>query len=97
MSPQTLEAGYWRAYREFYEWGSIARSAWTKSEWSARLRHLAYSGGWKKFEPAWDLVIRMKKMASFLPVLEGVLNAASGRDRKANLLLRRPNPEQSRP
>jgi radical SAM superfamily enzyme YgiQ (UPF0313 family) len=96
LSSQTLEAGYWRAYREFYSWGSIARSAWTKHEWSARLRHLAYSGGWKKCEPAWDLVIRMKQVASFLPLLEGVLDAASGRDGKAEQLSKSALPEQSR-
>ena len=27
MSAATLEAGYWRAYRDFYRWGSIARGA----------------------------------------------------------------------
>jgi radical SAM superfamily enzyme YgiQ (UPF0313 family) len=27
LSPQALEAGYWRAYQEFYRWGSIFRGA----------------------------------------------------------------------
>ena len=39
------------------------------------LRHLAYAGGWKKFEPLWDFVIRIKRISSFLPLLEGILNA----------------------
>ena len=30
MSPEALEAGYWRAYRDFYRWGSILRGARTK-------------------------------------------------------------------
>ena len=30
MSAETLEAGYWRAYRDFYRWSSIGRGAWTK-------------------------------------------------------------------
>ena len=38
-----------------------------------RLRHLAYAGGWKKFEPVWDRVIRAKRVAHFLPLLEAVL------------------------
>src|SRR6266511_1644099 len=32
MSAESLEAGYWRAYRDFYRWGSIFRGAWTKFE-----------------------------------------------------------------
>src|SRR5512133_1267566 len=31
LSPAALEAGYWRAYRDFYRWGSICKSAATKS------------------------------------------------------------------
>ena len=58
MKAEDLEAGYWRAYREFYRWGSIFRGALTKPSWPGRARHLAYAGGWKKFEPLWDWVIR---------------------------------------
>ena len=29
LTPEALEAGYWRAYRDFYRWGSIVRGAWT--------------------------------------------------------------------
>ncbi len=73
MSPDALEAGYWRAYHDFYRWGSIFQSAWTKDSPVARLRHVAYAGGWKKFEPVWDWVIRAKRVTSFLPVLESIL------------------------
>ena len=51
LSAEELEAGYWRAYREFYRWGAIVRGAFTKDSARGRLRHLAYAGGWKKFEP----------------------------------------------
>ena len=44
-----------------------------------RLRHLAYAGGWKKLEPAWDAVIRSRQIAHALPVLEHVLAAFGGR------------------
>jgi hypothetical protein len=40
----------------------------------ARARHLAYAGGWKKFEPVWDLAIRGNQVLRALPVLEGVLS-----------------------
>ena len=75
MSPEVLEAGYWGAYRDFYSWYSIYQAAATKRTTVGQLRHLAYTGGWKKFEPFWDLVIRLKRVTSFLPLLEGVLNA----------------------
>ena len=74
MTAEALEAGYWRAYRDFYRWSSIFRGAWAKAGWGERLRHLAYAGGWKKFEPLWDLVIRAKRVAHMLPVLEAVLS-----------------------
>ncbi len=41
---------------------------------SGGLRHAAYAAGWKKFEPLWDLVIRAKRTALMLPVLETVLS-----------------------
>jgi hypothetical protein len=37
---------------------------------------VAYAGGWKKFEPAWDWVIRLRRVSSFLPVLESILEGA---------------------
>ena len=53
MTPEQLEEGYWSAYREFYRWSAIARSALQKEAWTGRLRHFAYAAGWKKFEPLW--------------------------------------------
>ena len=51
MSADDLEQGYRRAYRDFYRWGSILRGASAHGELRAGLRHAAYAGGWKKFEP----------------------------------------------
>lgn len=73
MTPQALEEGYWKAYRQFYRWGSILRGAATKPNLVGAMRHVAYAGGWKKFEPLWDLVIRARRASNMLPVLEGVL------------------------
>jgi radical SAM superfamily enzyme YgiQ (UPF0313 family) len=73
ISPLELESGYWRAYRNYYRWGSILRSARAHESLAASLRHLAYSAGWKKFEPLWDWVIRMRRVGSFLPLLETLL------------------------
>ena len=74
MTADELEAGYWRAYREFYRWGSIVRGAVGARRRSlAGLRHLAYAAGWKKFEPLWDVVIRARRAGMMLPVLETIL------------------------
>ena len=78
LTAEALEAGYWRAYRDFYRWSSILQGAWTRERWTDRLRHVAYAAGWKKFEPAWDLIIKAKRASNMLPVLETIL-AAFGR------------------
>src|SRR6266566_1394106 len=79
LTPQQLEDGYWRAYRDFYRWGAIWRGASSKAGLRSRLRHLAYAGGWKKFEPLWDLLIRSKQVLHALPVLETILTGFGSR------------------
>ncbi|MCX6047892.1 MAG: radical SAM protein [Chloroflexi bacterium] len=73
MTPAALEAGYWRAYADFYRWSAIFKGASTKPDAISKLRHVAYAGGWKKFEPAWDWLIRARRVAHLRPMLEGVL------------------------
>jgi radical SAM superfamily enzyme YgiQ (UPF0313 family) len=70
---EVLEEGYWRAYREFYRWGSIWQGASTKPTLAGRLRHIGYAGGWKKLEPLWDWVIRARRVNQLLPMLETIL------------------------
>ena len=74
LTPETLERGYWWAYEQFYRWGSIFQGAWTKPTALGKLRHLAYAGGWKKFEPLWDWVIRARRVNQLLPMLESLLS-----------------------
>ncbi|MCP5095312.1 MAG: B12-binding domain-containing radical SAM protein, partial [Chloroflexi bacterium] len=76
LSPGQLEAGYWQSYRDFYRWGSIFQGAKTKGRLSTALRHVAYAGGWKKFEPFWDMVIRLKRVTHLLALLETVLEGS---------------------
>jgi radical SAM superfamily enzyme YgiQ (UPF0313 family) len=73
LTPEELEEGYWRAYKDFYRWGSIFKGAFAKHDWTDRLRHIAYAGGWKRFEPLWDAVIRAKRVLYMLPILETIL------------------------
>ena len=72
--PTELERGYHWAYREFYRWKSIVRGASAHGDLMAGLRHLAYSAGWKKFEPLWDFIIRARRAGTMLPVLETILS-----------------------
>jgi hypothetical protein len=73
LTPESLEAGYWHAYREFYRWRNIFQASQEHHGFTNQLRHIAYAGGWKKFEPLWDWVIRAKRVTNMLPVLERVL------------------------
>ena len=79
MSPDTLEAGYRRAYREFYRWSSILRSARATESVSGRLRHLAYTGGWKKLEPIWNFIIKCGVVGRMAPLLESILGERPAR------------------
>jgi radical SAM superfamily enzyme YgiQ (UPF0313 family) len=74
LTPEALEAGYHWAYREFYRWSSIARAALAHESSKHQAKHFAYSAGWKKFERAWNLVIRLRQLRQMTPVLEGVLS-----------------------
>jgi radical SAM superfamily enzyme YgiQ (UPF0313 family) len=87
MSAEVLVAGYRQAYRDFYAWSSILRGAGAHATAHQRLRHLAYAGGWKRFEPFWDVVIRAGRVSRMLPLLEATLDAY-GRARR-----RDPDPE----
>jgi radical SAM superfamily enzyme YgiQ (UPF0313 family) len=73
MSIPTLEAGYHEAYQSFYSWANIVRGARSHASPARSLKHLAYSGGWKKLEPVWDAVIRARRLGGMRPMLESVL------------------------
>lgn len=73
MTPTQLENGYHHAYDRFYQWSNILRGALTKDP-SGALRHLAYAGGWKKFEWLWHALIRMRQVTLGLPLLERALD-----------------------
>jgi len=79
MTPEALEAGYWRAYRRFYTWPAIIRAALTKPHARGRWRHLAYAGGWKKFEFLWGPVVRTRMVGRMRPLLEAVLAGTAQR------------------
>jgi radical SAM superfamily enzyme YgiQ (UPF0313 family) len=73
MSAETLETGYWKSYEHFYGWKNIGRSAWRKTGVLGVARHALYVTAWKKMDPLWALLIRLRKLAVAIPPLETVL------------------------
>jgi radical SAM superfamily enzyme YgiQ (UPF0313 family) len=78
LAPDELKRGYDWAYESFYSWGSILKAASAHTTTKHKLKHFFYSAGWKKFERAWDLVIRIKQLSQMRPVLEAVLAPVAG-------------------
>jgi radical SAM superfamily enzyme YgiQ (UPF0313 family) len=74
LSPQELKQGYDWAYRNFYSWSNIWKASWQHGKLKHTIRHFAYSGGWKKFEPLWNFMIRTKGLNKMLPLLEAILS-----------------------
>ena len=97
MTPEELKRGYDWAYESFYRWRSIFNAASAHESIKHRLKHFFYSAGWKKFEPAWDLVIRLKQLSQMRPILEAVL-APVGRRTEAvpRLAICHPEPPEAR-
>jgi radical SAM superfamily enzyme YgiQ (UPF0313 family) len=86
MSIQALEAGYWRAYKRFYTYSNIFHSASVGGAYTHRMRRFAYAIGWKKLEPMWDLVIRLRQLQGLRPLLENILNRPEQKERALPLL-----------
>ena len=74
LSATALEEGYHWAYREFYTWSNIVRSSLGHDSIKHMMKHFLYSGGWKKFEPLWNFVIKTKNLGAMLPLLESILS-----------------------
>jgi radical SAM superfamily enzyme YgiQ (UPF0313 family) len=74
IAPEALKEGYDWAYREFYRWPSIVRGSLAHGSIKHQAKHFFYAAGWKKFEPLWDAVIRVKQLRLMTPLLEAVLS-----------------------
>ncbi len=74
LSPHALKDGYDWAYEAFYRWSSIARASWSHGSPKHQAKHFFYAAGWKKFEAAWNMVIRARQLRVMTPLLEGVLS-----------------------
>lgn len=78
LTADELKKGYDRAYRDFYSWTNIAKASWQHEDFSQKLKHFAYAGGWKKFEPVWNFMIKTRGLNQMLPLLESILSTMKG-------------------
>lgn len=74
ISAEDLKAGYDWSYREFYSWNNILKASLNHDSVKHQLKHLFYSGGWKKFEPLWNFIIKTEGLNKMLPLLESLLS-----------------------
>lgn len=73
LTADELKNGYNWAYNEFYSWSNIFRASFNHDSHKHKLKHLFYAGGWKKFEPVWNFLIKTKGLNGMLPLLESIL------------------------
>lgn len=74
ISSQELKQGYDWAYKEFYNWPNIIMGSLKHESHKHKLKHLLYAGGWKKFEPVWNFMIKTRNLNTMLPLLESILS-----------------------
>lgn len=74
ISAEALEQGYHWAYKEFYSWSNIMKSSFNHDSFQYMAKHFLYAGGWKKFEPLWNVLIKTKQLDLMLPLLESILS-----------------------
>ncbi len=74
LSPEALKEGNDWAYRNFYSWPNVFAASNVHPTVKHKMKHLLYSGGWKKFEPLWNFLIKTGNLNNMLPLLEGILS-----------------------
>lgn len=74
LTPEELTDGYNWAYKNFYNWQNITKASLQHDSIKHCVKHFAYAGGWKKFEPLWNFMIKTKGLNHMLPLLESILS-----------------------
>jgi radical SAM superfamily enzyme YgiQ (UPF0313 family) len=70
MTPEELDAGYWRAKRRFAAWSSIFRRSLGLP---GAMKRLAYNVAWMKIDPLWAAIIRSGLMPYATRIFQRVL------------------------
>ncbi|MGB8192470.1 MAG: radical SAM protein [Chitinophagaceae bacterium] len=84
LSAGQLKTGYDWAYKSFYSWSNIFKASMQHDKWKHAMKHFAYAGGWKKFEPLWNFMIKTKGLNQMLPLLEAVLSKVNNRRKEGS-------------
>ena len=79
LNETELKLGYDWAYRSFYSWTNIWRASWQHDQLKHVIKHFSYAGGWKKFEPLWNFMIKTKGLNKMLPLLEAILSKVNNK------------------
>lgn len=74
LNADELKKGYDWAYKSFYSWSNILKASLQHEEVKHKIKHFTYAGGWKKFEPLWNFMIKTKGLNKMLPLLEAILS-----------------------
>ena len=80
LTAEELKNGYDWAYNEFYSWSNILKASLNHDSHKHKLKHFLYSGGWKKFEPVWNFMIKTRNLNGMLPLLESILTKVNNTD-----------------
>jgi radical SAM superfamily enzyme YgiQ (UPF0313 family) len=80
LNRKQLKEGYDWSYESFYSWSNIFKASMQHHELKHKIKHFAYAGGWKKFEPLWNFMIKTKGLNQMLPLLEAVLSKVDNRN-----------------
>ncbi|MBC6991385.1 B12-binding domain-containing radical SAM protein [Hymenobacter sp. BT491] len=78
LTAEQLKTGYDWAYREFYSWANITKASLAHTSLKHQIKHFAYAGGWKRFEPLWNFMIKTRQLNSMRPLLEAILAKVQG-------------------
>jgi len=83
LSANALKKGYDKAYADFYSWKNVYLASVQHDSLKHAIKHFCYAGGWKKFEPLWNFMIKTKGLNAMLPLLESILSKVK-KDQKSN-------------
>lgn len=83
LSAIELEQGYQWAYDEFYSWNNILKASLSHEKTRHQLKALFYTGGWKKIEKFWTVVINAGGLKFMLPFLEMILSEVKNSNDKS--------------
>lgn len=81
-----MENGYWWAYKEFYKWNNVFKASFGHDDFAHQMKHLFYTGGWKKFESLWNIIINAGGLKKMLPILELLLSKVDNKKTQYSII-----------